>query len=80
MEKIYGTKNENIDCYSFKDTGEKELDKIEKHCKRCRYFDDVSDFPNRFCDLACELIDYHFCLPKCPLKKWEIVDDKGVKK
>ena len=53
----------------------KNYDKVLKHCTKCKYFDDETDFPNCFCYKSCEGIDYHFCTLKCPLGKFEIVGE-----
>lgn len=70
---VYADKVEklDIDCYSFK-RNESGFDQISKICDKCKYFDQETDFPNCFCDKSCELIDFYFCSPTCPLKKWKI--------
>lgn len=72
-KKIFKAKK--VECYSFKDN-EKDYDKLRRICDKCKYFDKESGFPNCFCDKSNEMIDFWFCSPKCPLEKWEIVEQK----
>lgn len=76
MEVIKCVKlNEHHNSASFyidEKTENKNFDKVLKYCEKCKYYDIETDFPNSFCDKCCEGIDYHFCLLKCPLGKFEI--------
>lgn len=60
-------------CYKF-DEHEKNFDKVCAICEKCKFLDTKSDFPNRFCDKNCEMIDFWFCTPECPLGKFKLVD------
>ncbi len=79
MEKIKCIKiNEHHNSASFyidDKTDNKNYDKVLKHCTKCKYFDDETDFPNCFCDKSCEMIDYYFCTLKCPLGKFCILEE-----
>ena len=79
MEIIEATLNQDLkvrcgeECFSF-EHHDKNFDQVIKHCKNCKFLDEESDFPNRFCDKNNDMIDYWFCTGKCPLGKFELID------
>lgn len=80
MEIIYGNANNSpTGSFNFNKL-DSEFKKVIAICSKCKFLDDDSDFPNSFCDKSCEMIDYHFCSPKCPLGKFIVLDKNGVGK
>ena len=71
MKVINATKNKErlVKTYSFKNSP-KEFEKIIDICKKCKYFDTTTEFPDSYCNINCGKIDCDFCTPKCPLGKF----------
>lgn len=81
MKKVKATRNKDHPhpevqkSYNFRDF-DNNFNIVSNLCFRCKFLDDKSDFPNRFCDKTNDMIDYHFCQAKCPLGKWQLYDPK----